>query len=616
MSPKFWLKRAVVTAATGLMLVVAAACGGGAPAPAAPATGGDSGAAAPAAAPAAQSTGSTSDFGRGETLILQRAGNVINNFDQMNPYGLGGLGVVRDTLNKTIYEFLFLYNHNDGEIMPWLATGYEYNDTFDEIVVTLRDGVTWADGEPFTANDVKFTFDLVKATPSMVFSAQLNDSVAEVEVVDDLTLRIVLDGPNPRWVFQYLAENSEINMALLPEHVWADKDPETFNNFDLEQGWPLGTGPYRLVRASDQQLVYHVREDWWAAEIGFQDLPAVKQIIRIPGGDAAGATRLFAQNEVDFGGALQKGDFEAARQRNPNLIAWNEEGPVWGTADACTYILGMNNDVHPFNIREVRWAINRSLDRARLITLAYEDSTVPMVLPLSSFGGVLDYQDQIQDLVDSYDIDRQDLGEVDELMTGAGFTKDAEGFWADENGRIELTISSVGGLRPLGPPLAEQLRDAGFDAIARHDDTGQITNNVRDGTQPIWLDPHCGAAQEPYPTFSHFHSKYYAPVGESTGFRWANTRYNNPEYDAIIDQMEALSPSASDPEYVELFRQAADIWMNDLPEIVVAEERHVWTYNTTCWTGWPNAENPYIAPYDVWGAFLLAILNLEPTGAC
>ncbi len=607
-----WRKRTYSIMAILMVAALLAACGG---APAAPAgTGATEG---DTSAPAADSGAANGEIGRGQTLILQRAGNVINNFNQMNPYGLGGLGVVRDTLNKTIYEFLFYYNHNSGEITPWLATGYEYNETFDEIVVTLRDGVTWSDGEPFTANDIKFTMDLVKATPTMVFNAQIDESVAEVVVVDDLTVRIVLARPNPRWVFTFLAENSEINLAILPQHIWEGQDVETFSNFDIEQGHPVGTGPYKLVRASDQQLVYDLRDDWWAVTTGFAELPEVKRLIRIPGGDAAGATRLFAQNEVDFGGALQKGDFEAARNRNPNLIAWNAEGPSWGTADACTYILGLNTSVHPFDKVEVRKAINRAIDRTSLITLAYEDSTVPMVVPLSSFGGVQAYQAQIQDLIDAADLDRQDLGEVEELMTSVGFEKDAEGFWIDEQGeRVIMTLSSTGGIRPMGPPLAEQLRAAGFDAIHRHDDTGQITNNVRDGTQETFLDPHCGAAQEPYPTFSHFHSKYYAPVGESTGFRWANSRYQNPEYDAILDQMEAMQPSADDPEYVALFRQAAEIWLNDLPEIVLAEERHVWTYNTTCWTGWPNAEDPYIAPYDVWGAFLLAILNLEPTGAC
>ena len=97
-----WLRQIGVTAAVALVLALITACGGAPAAPGAPAAAGGE-----AAAPAASSGATMGDVGRGETLILQRAGNVINNFDQMNPYGLGGLGVVRDTLNKTIYEFLF-----------------------------------------------------------------------------------------------------------------------------------------------------------------------------------------------------------------------------------------------------------------------------------------------------------------------------------------------------------------------------------------------------------------------------------------------------------------------------------------------------------------------------
>jgi peptide/nickel transport system substrate-binding protein len=613
-----WRKKLHITIVLGLILSILVGCTGAAPAAPAPAAGDTT-------APVAEQVSTANltpaesaarSIPRNRTLVLSRAGTTIQDFQQMNPYSLGGLGRVRDTLNKTVYEFLFYYNHNSGEITPWLATGYEYNDNFTEINITLREGVTWSDGEPFTAADVEYTLEMIRDTPTLVFSAQMQEWIKDVEVQDDLTFRIILNKPNPRWVFSFLAENSEINLALLPKHIWENEDPDTFTNFDLEKGWPVGTGPFRLVRSTELQLVFDRRDNWWAAETGFATLPQVERIIRIPGGDAAGIARLFAQSEVDFGGALQKGDFEAARGRNPNLVSWNAEGPVWGTADACTYILGMNNKAEPFNNRDVRWAVNHALDRSRLVTLAYEDSTEPMVVPLSTFGGVLRYMDQIQDLIDQYQVDNFDLDKVNELMSGAGYSKDSEGFWAKDGTRLEVTVSSVGGLRPLGPPLAQQLRDAGFDALVKHDDTGQITANVRDGTQLIWLDPHCGAAQEPYPTFSHFHSKFSAPIGQTTGFRWANTRYENPEYDAILDKMEAMQPSAEDAQYVELFRQAADIWLNDLPEIVIAEERHVWTYNATCWQGWPNAENPYIAPYDVWGAFMLAVLNLEPTGRC
>lgn len=602
-----------------IMLIVAmvSACAGDA---AAPADSGDGDGASGESASTAELSAAESaarSIPRDKTLILQRGGNTITDFNVMNPYSLGGLGRVRDTLNKTIYEFLFYYNHNDGEIMPWLATGYEYNDTFDEIVINLREGVEWSDGEPFTADDVKYTIEMLQGNDTLVFANQMQEWVQEIEIIDDLTFKIVLNKPNPRWLFFYLAENSEINLAILPQHVWENQDPETFTDFDLEQGWPVGTGPYRLVAASESQQVFDRRSDWWAATTGFAELPEVERIIRIPGGDAASAARLFAQGEVDFGGPLGKGDFEAAQERNPELMAWHNEGPTWGTADACVYILGLNTAVAPFDNVDVRWAVNHAIDRSRLVELAYENSTVPMIMPLSSFGGVLAYQDQIQDLIDQYQVDNPNPDLVEELMTGAGFTRDDEDFWVDGDGnRVIMNISTTGGRRPMGPPLAQQLRDAGFDAITKHDETAQIVNGIRDGSEHAWIEPHCGAAQEPFPTFSHFHSKYSAPVGEVTGYRWANSRYENPEYDAILDSMEAMSPSVDDAAYVELWREAADIWLRDLPEIVLAEERHVWTFNARCWTGWPNEDDPYIAPYDVWGAFIQAVLNLKSTGAC
>lgn len=609
-----WYRKISATVAAILVLLAVAAC-----VPAAPAGGGEAAGSGEAASTANLSAEESAarTIERGKTLILARAGTTIADFQQMNPYALGGLGRVRDTLNKTIYEFLFYYNHNDGEITPWLATGYEYNADFTEITIKLRDGVQWSDGQPFTANDIEFTLETVRDKATLVFSTQMQEWVKDVEVVDELTAKIILNKPNPRWVFSFLAENSEINLAILPKHIWQDQDPETFTNFDLAKGWPVGTGPFRLVRATEQQHVFDRRDNWWAATVGFAELPKVERVIRIAGGDAAAIARLFSQSEVDFGGALQKGDFEAARDRNPDLVSWNAEGPTWGTADACSYIMGLNNAIPPFDNVNVRWAVNHALDRAKLVQLAYENSTEPMVLPLSSFGGVLKYQEKIQDIIDQYKPDDFSLDKVAERMTAAGYTQDGEGYWLGADGkRVTLTISTRGGLRPLGPAVAQQLVDAGFDAIAKHDETGQTVTLVQNGTELIWLDPHCGAAQEPYPTFSHFHTKYSSPIGEPTKYRWANTRYSNPEYDAILDQMEALQPSADDPAYVELVRQAADIWLRDMPEVVIAEERHVWTYNARCWTGWPSAADPYIAPYDVWGAFLRAILKLEPTGAC
>jgi peptide/nickel transport system substrate-binding protein len=86
----------------------------------------------------------------------------------------------------------------------------------------------------------------------------------------------------------------------------------------------------------------------------------------------------------------------------------------------------------------------------------------------------------------------------------------------------------------------------------------------------------------------------------------------NPEYDAIISQMDGMQPSATDPTYVGLARQATDIFLRDVLEVTLAEERHVVTFNNTYWTGWMNQSDPYAAPYSLWAATELAFLKVQP----
>ena len=68
-------------------------------------------------------------------------------------------------------------------------------------------------------------------------------------------------------------------------------------------------------------------------------------------------------------------------------------------------------------------------------------------------------------------------------------------------------------------------------------------------------------------------------------------------------------------EYMKLAVQALDIYLRDMPEVMLTEELHVVTYNTTYWTGYPDATNPYIAPYPCWEAINLMMYELQPTGA-
>jgi peptide/nickel transport system substrate-binding protein len=86
----------------------------------------------------------------------------------------------------------------------------------------------------------------------------------------------------------------------------------------------------------------------------------------------------------------------------------------------------------------------------------------------------------------------------------------------------------------------------------------------------------------------------------------------NPEYDAIINQMDVIQPSATDSAYVGLAASATNIFLRDVLEITLAEERHVVTFDNTYWKGWMSAADPYAAPYSLWAATELAILKITP----
>jgi peptide/nickel transport system substrate-binding protein len=170
----------------------------------------------------------------------------------------------------------------------------------------------------------------------------------------------------------------------------------------------------------------------------------------------------------------------------------------------------------------------------------------------------------------------------------------------------------------MAPVIEKQLRDAGFDVTAKltPTDCNPFFAAVQQGTADIWIIVHCGSSREPWGTLQHYHSKFNSPEqGTTNPYIWANSQYSNPEYDALIDQLDKVLPSPADKNYTDLVRQCVEIYLRDVIEITLSEERWVRVYNNHYWKGWPSASDPYVAPYALWAAIMLALLKIEPTGA-
>ena len=151
-------------------------------------------------------------------------------------------------------------NNETLKLEPCLAESWEISP--DQLTYTfhLRHGVKWHDGQPFTADDVKFTFD--KLMDPKVDAAPIRSyftTVKSCDVIDPYTVRFTASEP----YFKTL-ESIGTNMPICPRHAFDHGDPD-FNKNEFGRH-PIGTGPYKFVQwDTGAQLVVERNDDYWGA---------------------------------------------------------------------------------------------------------------------------------------------------------------------------------------------------------------------------------------------------------------------------------------------------------------------------------------------------------------
>jgi peptide/nickel transport system substrate-binding protein len=204
--------------------------------------------------------------------------------------------------SNVVFEALAYVNEKD-ELEPRLATEIPSVDkgTLDPqgmwVVWKLRKGVKWHDGQPFTANDVKFTFEFAsnKATAATTYSTY--EPIDRVEVIDDYTVKVYFKQPTPGWFGPFVGGLG----LIIPQHILKDYVGANARNapFNLK---PIGTGPYKVVQFNPGDVVvYEINQDYWQPGQPYFDRIELKG-----GGDATSAARAVLQTgEYDYAWNLQ-----------------------------------------------------------------------------------------------------------------------------------------------------------------------------------------------------------------------------------------------------------------------------------------------------------------------
>lgn len=566
----------------------------------------DGATAAEGAAPAA--TASLRDVARERTLILVFGGDGTQFTDTGlgNPYATGATHQIG---NAAMLEPLFYYSAFADEHIPWLATGYEYNEDFTELVLTLREGVEWSDGTPFTANDVVFTLQmLIDNAPLLRNSAEVKEWVESATAVDDLTVQIVFTTPKPRFLFSHLSYKFDTGMYIIPAHIYQDvEDVTAYEGYDPASGLPVVTGPYRIVEWTTTQKFMDLREDWWAAKIGFAELPQVERMIFIPYSDDTRMVQQVINDQVDATLGLRATTIKQAVAQGPNIITHSGREAPYGYIDWWPTSIWFNHEDGPFTTKEMRWAVSYSIDRQQMLDVALEGAGALTELPFPRYRPLEPYFEAAKPLLEQYPTTEFNLEKAAALLEGQGYAKDAEGFWARDGERIPTSLSGWQIFTDIGPIVAEQLRRGGFEAeFITPADNG---TRISDGTQKIWFNGHGGSINDPFDTLDFYTSKYYAPIGEPTS---QNSRFRNTEYDAILAEM--ATKSQEDPAYMDLYLSALEIYLDELIDAPIQQFMHYIPMNTTYWTGWPTEDDPYVNGAFWHLTFPLVLQRLTPAG--
>jgi peptide/nickel transport system substrate-binding protein len=600
-----------------MVAAILAACG--AP-PAAtsetPAAGGASATEAPAADTSAGSGDMSNlpEVPRNRTLIIMAGPNgQYPLFNNQNPFVASqGDAFHQGTLPAT-KEPLIMFTVLTGEYEPWLATSWEYNADNTEITLHLRDGVKWSDGQPFTADDVVFTMNMLRDNADkLTHLADLPTYLKEAVKVDDMTVKIVLKSANPAYWATTLTTNH--GPVMLPAHIWKDQDPTTFTDFDIAKGWPVGTGPYKLVFASPQQKVYDLRKDWWAAATGFKPLPKVERIIYLPSQDESQAAQLIIQNQVDMSPILQVSTLKTVFAQNPKVITYSGQDSPYGYLDWCPIDLNMNDDVAPYNDKDIRWAISSAIDRDKLVALAESGAGVPALHQFTPYAWFKPFDDALKPIFAKYNYStKADTANTDKIMQSKGYTKNSDGLWVDSAGKtFAMSMYVPSWLLGYGPPLTQQLRDAGFDAT--FDPSPGLDSAVQTGEQVLSVGckgPSGVLGMDPYFMLAVYSGDYYRPTGQPAPIAWATSRWQNKDYDALVKQIAPLK--ADDPKTMDIFTKAMDIWVSEMPDIYLGQLIIRYPMSTEYWTGWPDQKNPYGFPHSWQEELEKTFINLQPT---
>lgn len=420
----------------------------------------------------------------------------------------------------------------EGEILPWLATGWEISDDGLTWDFTLAEDITFTDGTPFDAEAVKVNVEHLQdpATQSSTGYLALA-KVSEVEVVDATHARFHLTEPD-----------SALAESLSQPWLAIESPAGIARGMDANCAAPVGTGPFVVESWTPQQQVDLVRNDDYTTVAPEADHTGAAHLDRIVWRFIPDAATRYA--------ALQSGEVQVIDNPQPDAIATAQAGGDISDVDAprpgSVNRIELNSGQAPFDDVRVREAFVRAADVDPGIESLYAGTVTRSYSPLSSSEPTA---------VSDESLFGTDPAAADELLDEAGWTgRDAEGYRTKDGQRLSLrfpvsTNQSVAAEQSLFEQVQANAKAVGFEVVITPLDLSGWYAALGADEYEIVSAPYTKVGPDVLRILYHSSGIVPAP----SGYFANHAQVSDPALDEILDRAAEVTDTA---ERAELYAQA------------------------------------------------------------
>jgi peptide/nickel transport system substrate-binding protein len=506
------------------------------------------------------SSPSSSKTSKATELVMESSPetSITQDFNPYQPtaaaYGMGATGL--------IYEPLIQFDlAAPPKYYPWLATGYSWSNGGKTISFTIRTGVKWNDGTPFTPADVAFTYKL------MMKNSSINSGGLTMTSVTTSGNTVTLNFPTA----QYTNLEEIAGVGIVPESIWSKvANPATYTDAN-----PVGTGPYMLSSFTPQGFTLKANPNYW------QPAKVKVQKVYFPVYTSnTGALNALFSGQIDWTGNFIPGLTKDFVDTSPAYHHFWE-------APGGTNSLFPNLNTWPTNQLAVRQAISDAVNRQLVATEGEAGLEDPVLnktgLTLPTFSA---WSGPVASETNSA---TANVAAAKAVLTAAGYTLNSSGYFEKGGQVVALTITDPSAYTDYAEDdsiVAGELKAAGIDATFSGQAVTTWDADVADGDFQLTMHWSNGGLT-PYNMYNGWLNSTLATGSTATG---DFERVNDPALDADLATLAGdatVAQQTADLVPLENYVSA------NLPIIPMTTASEWFEYNSQNFVGWPTQADPY-----------------------